>query len=253
MKHKERNNMSLLQDKHFEDLDFISQAVEPFYHPALDIFKTLPNEIHITTEELKGIVSDRYGETKTLDDYRLEQKIKETIESLPNVAEFHSICSKFYDVKINNINYDVYDDVLTGSVTLVKKADCPLTQEMIAGEIRNLLSNSMRSYDRAMFSKKDLLDLSHLFLGTEVTSKIMSDKLNLKQTWYTVTNEIQKVLMSKDSKYRIRGHDAADKLSRNIADFVERRNSDRAMANLTLFKMVMDKGNAIYSLQEIEQ
>ena len=244
--------MSLLQDKHFEDLDFISQAVEPFYHPAMELFKNLPSEILISTEQLKDIVKERYSNEKSLDEYKLEQKIKDTVSSIHGVDEFNSLCSNFYDVEIDGLLYDVHDDVLIGQVILKKKTDCPLTQELISSEIRRVIGDAFRSYDRVHSSKKELLDLSYLFLGNEETGKLIADGMRPKELYYSITRRLQEVLCGKDSKYRIRGLDAAEKLSKNFTMFLNGSgHTEKAMANLTLFKMVMDKGNAVYSLQEV--
>jgi hypothetical protein len=248
MKHKERDNMSLLQDKHFEDLDFISQAVEPFYHPALDLFKSLPEEILISTDQLKEVLSERYNNMRTLDDYKIERKIRDAIAALNGTSEFSEICYKFYDPKINDLSYDVYEDSLLGTITLVKKKDCPLSQEEIAKHIKILINECLLDYSRIGASKKEQLDLAYLFLGAEVTNQIIENKLKPKQTWWSICDKIQDVMLT---KYRIRGYNAALKLNKNIDDFLKNKNSEKAMANLTLFKMVMDKGNAVYSLQEI--
>ena len=243
--------MSLLQDKHFEDLDFISQAVEPFFHPVLDLFKTLPSEIYISTKELQVIVDNRYNDSKCIDNYKLDSLIRQIIEKLPGASDFYGICSKFYDAKVNGLCYDVYSDVLQGDITLVKKAECPLSQEAIGEEIKNTIYDAFRGYASVEASRKEVLDLSYLFLGAEVTNAIIDEKLKPKQMWYEIVNKVSILFFSGDPKYRIRGLDAATKLRKNIINYVECRNPERAMANLTLFKMVMDKGNAVYSLQEI--
>jgi hypothetical protein len=61
-------------------------------------------------------------------------------------------------------------------------------------------------------------------------------------------------VLIKDSKYRIRGLDAAQKINRNIRNAfgnADMQVRDKSMANLTLFKIVLNKGTAVYQLEEI--
>ncbi len=254
--------MSLFVDKYYEKLDFLSQAVEPYYHPIMDEFANLPDRIEFTQKELDSCVThSNYYNTYSFDEYKLTQVVDSKIDSLLHklteqhgITDISSIKKELYQVDPNcGFEFDHHDGTVKGTFSIIKMEGTKVVdQEFAKRQIMNAFDFQHMNYRQHYLSKSQMMNILHLFEVSEEKLKSIS-QYNGRQLFYNVCDALYSVLI-KDSKYRIRGLDAAQKINRNIRNAfgnADMQVRDKSMANLTLFKIVLNKGTAVYQLEEI--
>lgn len=231
--------MGIFDDKKYESLDFLSQAIEPV---ELDILKTLgnlPNEITITFKDLKEIQAMRYGDIDTY--CALKYMLALNRDDHSSYRE-EQLLADSYKFKIEpNTIIDFEQGAIYGSIKLVK-VDIELDEKTLL----NIMSekgmrhiNGIGSWRLDSGRCAEILEL----LGAQTIPRSPRKKIRL-------LNQLVGGILQED-KWKIRDGKLCENIGLWIAQYINNGNL-AALSNFCRLKLMTHKGVAIYSIEEVE-
>lgn len=252
--------MSIYADKVYDELDFISQATEPFMDNVENLFSAIPDRILLHPEDIceSTYVSRSYANISMKEVIR--KKIKKIVEEL--IASDRSkydtdLCDlftekSFFTVESENLQ-PVEINVFTGDCNIplyIVKKTFSIKNEEIMSFAKNKTWNSFRyvyfDYHKSQSNTdsirriKELCDIFNVDCSRTKNIKVIADEL-ASQIWQKINNDT----------YRIRTHRLMYLIGRWSKHYIDHGDIG-SYANLTRFKLMTHSGKAIYSLGEIE-
>jgi hypothetical protein len=229
-------------DPRYDNLDWISQAVEPWEWPVADQVAAIPQEIDITPEMVRHIAR---GGT--------ELNRNSTISHIGGI-DFNSlsweatqnITKMFKFVVPDGTTFDGATLTYSNRVYLQKlKPQLDQTDILVAAaeKMTNTLSGNLNLevHDGAAQARAgQILDL----LGVPL-NECRGHKQKRRALIRTLAAAV------KDDRYRIRSMTLVAKIGTWVCDYINTGNL-AAMANFAKFKVMTHSGNPIYSVQEVE-
>lgn len=237
--------MGVFDDKKFEELDWISQAMEPIDSALNDVLSNIPEEQIIDFEMYRKMTSDSYGLDLSLDHAIYFMARKHLAVSLSwKERDALKPCFKF-SIEGDEILLDFEQNEITGGTIKLIKLKSTMDEKALA----SLLGN------------EGLDSLNGMFLGQESLGR-MNEILELlgKCEDGIKTRSIHKkksVLLKrvrtifKDNEWKIKDTELANKIGRWIKSYV--MNSDlAALSNFCRLKVMTHKDQPIYSMEEVQ-
>ena len=227
--------MKFLEDKEYEEMDWLTQSVEPHLFSLNDTLRTLPDKHVFTYQEMVKLIN---------------KDIDTAIHMVaPNMIDYQSVreVTKFFKFEIeeNTIINTAEAKILSGSVTLIKTQDQFSEEEMaehVCNKVYQIRYN--RNCELANMPMSDVHDLLDIFECPKEAYKTTSRKKKVQ----AVQHAIRTIL--REDKWRIRNMDLAKKIIDWTAQYVENGNLG-AFANLAKLKCMTLKKEPIYSIGEI--
>ena len=227
-------------DVKYDNMDWISQAVEPIESDLEARWALIPDEMEISPDDLY-IDSSGYI---NLGNAARHQILK--CDPMFNIGLFWPFgYDELFQTEINTeIEWDVINKKFSSPLILRKKKRALTQQDLmrimvyrVSDKIRNISINS----DDEVLRAREVLDLiDHSRLVAAGRSK------------YKLAREINDATQAKitANEWRVRNTDLALKIGEWICEYIQRGNL-HAMANFAKFKVMTHNGAPIYSVKEV--
>lgn len=240
--------IDLFKDKVYEELDDISQLVEPFEYAINNEISQMPEEINLDVEFFTNLVNANSGRENFYESMRKIVERKASKLGLKNLSEHartnHNFIKEFFELQIDGeLTFNAITKELTGEAKVLKKKvayEDKEIEQMLINYMESEFSN--RLYRPSSISKSRLNEICDLFNATEALKDrsargkvlalfnkykdLISDRqLNIRDV------ELFKRFVDWNIKYVING-------------------SLPSMSNITKVKIMMRNELPIYSIKE---
>lgn len=238
--------MSLFEDKKYEEMDWLTKAIEPIVSSKNETLASLPNEFTLTNDQLQYLMLNSWGLSIEVQNAFKFLMTKNNIKiEDPNLAKEMSDCyNLIQDGDLIFYGGDQPRIEGNGVIKLVK-----IKQMFDEKELQDELGQTglskfydIRNRDIPVERLNEIIELidgsSPLLSSRSVDKKIRG-----------IIEMIKEIM--KENKWNIRNTDLADKVSVWICLYLDKGNL-AAMANFCKFKVMTHDGSPIYSIQEEE-
>lgn len=228
--------MKFLEDKEFEEMDWLTRAVEPHLFSLNDILRVLPDKYEFTYNELIKI------------EHKDISEILSFIHPTPIKYDDRKRLAECFDLKVvpgTQVNTHTAC-ILSGGVTLVKTKD-QFGEEDINNYLCNGLWNQIRyekAYEISRMPMSEVHDLLDIFDCPKEAYQTTSRNKKMD----AVRHRLE--IIFKEDLWRIRNVDLAKKIATWTQDYIIDGNLG-AFANLAKLKCMTLKNEPIYSMEEI--
>jgi hypothetical protein len=231
--------MGVFDDKRYDQLDWVSQAVQPIETPLSALLEKLPESVRIdfsmvTHQDPKGNLSK---------DGLIENMIRHHTKSEFTWKERDLIYDCFdFDMRSEEVILDLENHTLTGEIYLIKtKFTLDEDQiKLVLGEWGKDQLNRVNGYNMDHTRANEMLDLLE---KSEAAMASRSGKIK-KQA---LLNRLSQIF--KDNEWRIKNTDLANNVSVWIKNYIERGDL-ASLSNITRLKVMTYKEGPIYSIEE---
>lgn len=233
--------MSFLNDKEWDQMDWLNKAVEPFKFSLNEELAKLPSEHVFSYGEVIGyLVNSREMRVESIlnvlaPSWGLKE---ETISMMGSIG-----IDRLFKLELEaGTTIDLHREVLIGKVSLVKIVES-LSDDAISELLPQIATNVLRLAGTRITSARmneamDILDCKEARSSSSVRKKS-----------YALMDHIFKIY--RDNTWNIRNVDLAIKMLGWIQGYLH--NGDRcSLANLSKLKCMIHNGHPIYSMEEIK-
>jgi hypothetical protein len=233
---------SIFQDKTYQELDFITQAVEPFLDPAQDLLTSLPDKIQVSAASMAKAID--YGTAYAKD------IIRATLQTVTQEVLTNLIVDSF-DIQVNREQFQL--NIVSGEfeegveVFVVKNRNHIPDQELLTKAIETNIGELLSSWNTVIY-KGNSLQYARLKALAELLEAEGKSRSN-NELLSKITSSMSSNLLS--NKWRIKSTIALETLAGWVKRYVESEDYP-AYASIAKFKVMVHRGNPIYSLEEIE-
>lgn len=230
--------MGLFDDKKYENMDWVSQAVEPIESKTAILLGQLPDEITFTFETYKSLL--RNGYTTSSVEQVVSNLLREVADGRVDWKEVNLI-TKCFEFKISDnviINFETQS--IEGEIKLVKRKKTLEDKEL--QELMGMKgSEYIDPYGQNQYQyAHEIAD----FLGCQqdvLKSRSVRTKVaGIRYKYRTIMRE---------NLWNIKDVELADKVGLWIGSYCQTGNL-AALKNLTKLKVMTHKGMPIYSIEE---
>lgn len=240
--------IDLFKDKVYEELDDISQLVEPFEYAINNELSQMREEINLDVEFFTNLIAANSGRENMYQSIRKIIEREATSLNLKKLAEHvhvdYNFCKDFYKLELSdNLTFNAMTKELNGEAKLIKYKVAYEDKE-----IENMLVNYMDSefsrklYKPSLISKSRINEICDLFNAAEaLKDRSASGKVSsLLQKYKDLISE---------RKLNIRDVELFKRfVDWNIKYIVN--GSLPSMSNITKIKIMMRNELPIYSIKE---
>lgn len=228
-------------DKKYENLDWISQAVEPWEWSVLDNLRQLPETIEITAADISANYDSYYGFAWT----KMLLTMLSGDHSL-NDSDLTDYIKGLYKVEIETGTVvDFTDGTLSNPIRLVKQKPTLSDEECLKFAASTVYANG------GSFAY-DLRDSEQYARAGEILDLIganMTHARGHRNRRHALDAALRSVFA--EDKWRIRSMPLVEKIGTWVRDYI--RNGDiSAMANFAKLKVMTHAGKPLYSIVEVE-
>lgn len=240
--------MSVFDDKRYDQLDWISQAVEPIESYLSTVLEKLPDSVNIDFDVWISIGSGYGGGGLTLDVEEALGFLLKKAGTLGGIKELpyndrRLLCSCYTLECEPNTILDFDKKAMVGTVMLTKTKSTfeaeDLKALMVAKAIQAVVEMSWGG-------TKDLGRLGEVceIIGTDYNTA-QTRSINKRQ--YLVRARVEQIL--RDNEWNIKNVELGEKVGKWITDYVINGRLN-AFTNLCKLKVMTHGGKAIYSMEE---
>ncbi len=236
--------MGLFEDKKYDSLDWMSQAVEPVETDFPGVFLTIPETFELDFNTYKVLSDSYYNNDISIDLVLLHIKDLYFKREMSQ-AEYNLLKSRF-DLQFDpGTEVDFEEKVIRGSIRLVKKNQ-PIEEKdlirLIDGDVEHTLGRF------AMFNNN--VDISKINEILEILGGISPEDMKIRssRSKLRVIAKRMKAIFEED-EWRIRDITLGKKISKWIVEYITSGNL-AALSNLCRLKLMTHSGKGIYSIEE---
>lgn len=227
--------MGVFDDKRYDQLDWVSQAVQPIETPLAKILESMPEKTLIDYEWFKSGSLDR--------DEVIEHLIGKVHKERLSYGDKATIVDCFeFQVESPNIVYDMVNQKMHGEIYIVKTKftlDEDRLKASLGSEGRQYLGQ-INTHNMDFPRANEMLELLE---KSEEGLRSRSGRTK-RQVMLTRLEEI-----FKNNEWNVKNTELANKVSMWIRDYIEKGNL-AALSNITRLKVMTYKGGPIYSVEE---
>jgi hypothetical protein len=240
--------VSLFKDKQFEEMDWLSKAIEPIHADVVNVIAALPDEADIPLHQIKAFIQSEYG---THMHYNITLYLSSVLTWIAenNNVNLHDTLNQIkecFNLVVENYDEPIDFDNNTGPKFKVVKIKKAFTDQDLATFMHSACWTIVsRLNSRNLDNHSRLNEVLEMF-GAD-TADINSK--SIKRKCYALKIKWGEIMST--NAWNIKSHDLAVKASTWIVDYCERGRLD-AWANLCKLKVMTYNGHPIYSLGEIE-
>jgi len=252
--------MSIYTDKVYDQLDFISQATEPFMDNIENLFSAIPDMILLSPEDLydSSYISRSYA-GMTIRNV-ISKKIKSVSENI--IASDKSrydtdLCDMFSEKAFFTIESEdlmpVEINIFTGECSsplyLVKKKNCIDNEDVL----KYAKSRAFSSYRHVYFDYNKRDSKPESINRIKELCDIFNAQFSRTKNIAVIANELSNHILTniENDVYRIRTFKLMCLIGRWCKSYVNYGDIE-SYTNLTRFKLMTHSGKAIYSVGEAE-
>ncbi len=232
--------MGVFDDKRYDQLDWVSQAVQPIETPLSALLEKLPESTRIDFELITGADSQGNLNRDSLVESML-RRFNRGHEFTWKERDLMFNCFEL-DMRSEELILNLEDQTLTGELFLIK-TKFTLDEDQIKkvmGEYGRDQLNRMNAYNMNVQRAHEMLDL------LEKSEAAMASRSN-KVKKQAMMNRIQQIFQ--DNEWRIKNTDLANNVSLWIKSYIETGDL-AALSNITRLKVMTYKDGPIYSIEE---
>lgn len=229
---------TIFQDKKYDELDWISQAVEPIESPLNEHLTKIPNEIELDFRLITRFGSDSWNGINFNSLYVIENILNWAGSNGVSTAPLTSC----FDIEI--IGAPILDfsakEVVGGKI-LLKRVKESIDQDALKEILRSSFYSALdiRVRDEEIGRFNEMADLIGCNEAVRSRSPHKKRSLLMRHLLETLVHDT----------WRIRSHTLAVKVALWISSYIN--NGDlAALSNFCKFKVMTHNGNAIYSVKE---
>ena len=241
--------MDLFKDKTFEEMDEISQMIEPFESQINVELSQFPDEFLLDTEFFCSLI----GINRNRINYGVTEDLRKIIERKANNLELnilaktartnHSFIAEFFELQVDeNCVYNANTNILHGEIKVVKKKIAYEDKDIEAfmkDHLKSAFNNFYRPGEVNKPRTNEILDLFNVKSGLSEKKALL--KIRLLSKHYEALID--------DRSLNIRDVELFKRfVSWNILYI--KNGSLPALSNITKVKIMMRKGLPIYSIKE---
>lgn len=240
----------MFTDKVYEDLDELSQLVEPFNCELNDELAIIPDCIEITVDDIMHQLGD-LGRWSTFSVERfMIIKIREYKGSDSVLADIWGAIDKFFKLKVEgedvrSFTIDIEKNTMSHKLVIVKDKLCYEEKELEKMS-RNRFHRQVRDllWQASKVNKSRLNEIAELFNAEKSRqSRNWDKKVSL------LCDHIKSMMEDRDLNIRDLG--LAERFGRWVGLYV-RDGSLPALTNITKLKIMTHSGKPIYSIEEVD-
>jgi len=231
--------MGVFDDKRYDQLDWVSQAVQPIETPLSALLEKLPESVRIDFDLIRS--SDPAGNLNR--DTLVESMMRKFGSQVFTWKERDLLfdCFEFNQVS-EELILNLEDQTLTGELYLIK-TKCVLDEDEIKnvmGEYGREQLGRIQAYNMDQTRANEMLDLLE---KSEAAMASRSGKVK-KQAMLNRLSEIFKT-----NEWKVKSTDLANNISIWIKNYIETGDL-AALSNITRLKVMTYKESPIYSIEE---
>lgn len=233
--------MGVFDDKEYDKMDWISQAVEPIKSPLNELLSALPDEYEITYARYNSLKDHSYSLSINASD--VLKQLSDDINTL-TYDETH-IIQDCYEFQVENgTEVDFEKKEIRGNIKLIK-----IRHQLDDKELTKNLGNKGKSHMSDQFRYADESNMTRLNDVLEILdcNNEARRTRSLRKKCKAIRFIVDDIMTN--NKWNIKNSDLADKVGYWIGDYI-RDGSMPSFANLCRLKLMTHKGLPIYSMAE---
>jgi len=238
--------MGVFDDKKFESLDWISQAIEPIESELNVILGNVPDETILDIEKIIEFTSKSYSLSLSLDDiiFALINKHNPHFKTL-SWQELDTLKKCFHIEIVGNPIINFVNMSITGGYIKIVKKISTLDEK----DLKALLGIcGIASVKNCNYPSDAASRFNEIFRLLDKCDKGLRSKSLHKKKIYLCNRLIQ---LFETNEWNIKDTTLANKVGYWITQYIKDGNMV-AMVNLCKLKVMTHKGRPIYSMEEIE-
>lgn len=222
--------MSIFKDETYENLDWISQAVEPYEFPLNDYIATLPDKLTLTDEQIISL-GGNFSKGDIMRILNISNKFNYEEKGL--IQD----CFKIEADKEIIVNLTTGD--ITGTISIVKIANHVPDDKILEHMVRMVYD-----YVSHKGEKRAMLELAQLLMPEQYASIAESNRKSDINSKFVdcIRNSI------KSKAWNIKGYTLLIQVLTNIRNYLE-DGDQAALGRLGLFSVLIKSGAPLYSMK----
>lgn len=246
--------MSIFEDKHYEEMDWLSQAVEPVNSNLQNILNEMPDIITIDYNILSSYIKSN---NSTYVQISKKNLIQHAMHSLNN-SLYNKLCGLSWDImdaisrsynmeSANNFTLNIEEKTLSNNI-VITKIENQLSDDLIKRNWgQSAISNTGYSINNWDYKRAN--EIFRILEGSKTCSleKALKTKSSYKKKRFLV-NRLREIF--KDDSWYIKNEELCNKLCKWITYYINTGNTG-AMANIYKLKVMTYNKVGIYSIQEV--
>jgi hypothetical protein len=238
--------MSIFVDKAFEEMDWLSQAVEPWIDPFIDLFAETPDEIVVTEKHLERVFNPSYNQQSLYVEDVITAELKSMYDKYKDLyipyAECIILRSKFdFYGKIGFLKREGDTHAFDSELVLRKKPDAMITSAEMVELTRDLVRHHI--YKLASKANTDrVLELAQI-MGVQLDG-------TRKKTRHFIQNQISSFIIGqqRENKWRIRSRKAFEDFLKAMVAF-STTGEDKHLALVYKTVETLNRGYPLYKCE----
>ena len=234
--------MSIFEDKQYEDMDWLTKAIEPTISVMNDMLHTLPEKFELTPAELLNIIKQSY--TLEIDIHTLfgtmllQHQIK-----LSRFYSDYSMLMKCFEMRLSeDVIIDFTTDEATGGTVGLYKIKTIFEESELLPLLGKKGIDNLRSMDKKVIPIARATEIAEL-LGADLAH----GKRSSSQKIIVIISTLHDIFAN--NKWNIKNIDLGDRVCFWIRAYLEKGNL-AALTNFCKFKVMTHSGDPIYSIEE---
>jgi hypothetical protein len=231
---------NLFVDKEYEEMEWLSKAIEPYIFYVNELLAKLPDRYDLSYEDVMTQVESNYNAiSKTESILQLLSNVDVDRSSVDNI-DLQALLMCFTLEVDPNTTLDLHQRVILGNISLIKDKVALEDEDVRAAFLTRFQSIFWKnSHNETLTNLNELMDI----LGIEEARKSRSTSKKIQ----SVSNFMEKVI--KEDLWKIRNEQLIVSLATWMADFVSTGNL-AALSNITRLKCMTYNQHPLYSMQE---
>lgn len=229
--------MSIFKDKVYEEMDFLSQAVEPFLDPVIEEFAKLPEVIDVSNEVVARALSS-YGFQSEIIDRTIKPLIGKDLS-------LYGLIRNAYQVSVDTeeFEFDIVNPDNNPQLFKIVKSKHSLDEKLVRDA--SIDANLDLYYSGPSRGNNDNLDMMRQLASL---MEVQSNSKSCEKLWSEISSSVRSHISN--GSWKIKSSEAMYHLKRLLVRCVK-HNDFSAYATLAKLKIMIHHGQVIYKIEEV--
>ena len=231
--------MGVFDDKHYDQLDWVSQAVQPIETPLASLLEEMPESTRLDFDLIIEYDATGYFHKNTLVNAMIKRFTRDNLSW--KERELIADCFTF-ELKSEELILNLENRTLTGDLYLVK-----IRSTLDEDALKNVMGESGREQlSRLMSYKMDTARTNEMLDLLEKCESALASRSN-KVKRSAMLNRLAQIF--KDNEWKIKSTDLANNMCLWIKSYIDTGDL-AALSNITRLKVMTYREAPIYSIEE---
>jgi len=231
--------MGIFEDKKYDEMDWLSQAIEPIICSLNDELMALPDEVILTYEDMSSILGEHWS--LQIDEINVIKYALSRKDPLRRIAGSDISIVKAYTINSNCVIDFEEKQIVAGSVRVIKAKNHFEEKELLA-----MMGRSGLSILRNLDNKEVTIERANEILELLALDKARSSK-SLNSKIEAIICEYENIMS--ENRWNIRNVDLSNRIAEWIYEFLKTGNL-AGLTNFCKLKVMTHNGAPIYSITE---